>query len=262
MRGPIGRTLLSVWSWVVLATTVIMMFPVIAIIRAVTYPFDKGAYHAGLAFRKVPVIHQKLNPMWRFRVSGRLPANPRHPYVVVANHESFVDILLISHLPFEMKWLSKSEFFNIPFVGWSMRLADDIRLVRDSKKSRARALADMRDRLAKKVSVMVFPEGTRSRDGRLGEFHSGAFRVAIKAGVPILPLAVVGTRSALIKHDWRFGFSDAEVRVLEPVPTDGLTLGDVDDLTKRVRAMIETARRELAAELSVELPDDSGDPAA
>lgn len=254
MKGRFGRTVLSIWSWLVLAVTLIVMLPVIAIIRVVTAPFDRGAYYAGLAFRKVPVIHQRLNPMWHFTVSGEIPDDPRRPYMVVANHESFVDILLISHLPFEMKWLSKSDFFRYPVVGWCMRLADDIKLRRGSTKSRAQALADMRDRLDKKVSVMVFPEGTRSRDGRLGEFHTGAFRVAVQTGVPILPLAVVGTRTALVKHDWRFGFSDAEVRVLAPIPTEGLTKHDVPELTERVRELIDAARHELAIEHGIELP--------
>ena len=100
-----------------------------------TAPFDPGRYAAGWLFRRLTVVHQTLNPLWRFHTHGTLPPDPRRPYVVVANHESFVDILLISHLPWEMKWLSKSEFFKIPFVGWLMRLAGDIPLVRDDSKS-------------------------------------------------------------------------------------------------------------------------------
>ena len=95
---------------------------------------------------------------------------------------------------------------------------------------------------------MVFPEGTRSKTGELQEFRDGAFRVAIQTGLPILPLAIVGTRDALIKHDWRFGFSDAEVRVLEPIPTVGLAKADVPELRDRTRAAIALALDELRAE--------------
>jgi 1-acyl-sn-glycerol-3-phosphate acyltransferase len=192
-------------------------------------------------FRQIPVVHQKLNPLWTFRVTGNVPSDPRRPYVVVANHESFVDILLISHLPFEMKWMSKREFFKIPFVGWAMRLAGDIPLDRGDRKSGAEALAESRDRLDKHVSVMIFPEGTRSKTGELQDFKDGAFRLAIEAGVPILPLALTGTRDALIKHDWRFGFSDAEVRVLDPIETTGMTKDDVPALRDRTRATIAEA---------------------
>ncbi len=233
-----------------LGVTVLVIVPIVAVVRLVTAPFDKGAYHAGLLFRKIAVIHQRFNPLWKFSVSGEVPTDGRHPYVVVSNHESFADILLISHLPFEMKWMSKSQFFKIPFVGWAMWLAGDIRLERGDKKSRARAMVECSDRLEKKVSVMIFPEGTRTRDGALQEFKDGAFRIAIQAGVPILPLAVHGARTALVTNDWRFGYSHAEVRVLDPIPTDGLTNDDVADLRDRTREVIATALDMMHAERS------------
>ncbi len=248
LRWKPARTLLSVWSWFVLGTVIIVFLPLVAITRLVTAPFDPGRYHAGLLFRKLTVVHEKLNPLWTFTVTGNVPDDPRHPYVVVANHESFVDILLISQLPFEMKWMSKSEFFKIPLLGWMMSLAGDIKLVRGDKKAGAQALIDTRDRLAKRVSVMIFPEGTRSQTGELAEFKDGAFRVAIQAGVPIIPLAVIGTRDALIKRDWRFGYSDAEVRILEPIPTDGMTKADVPALRDRVRDAIAVALETMRAE--------------
>ena len=244
----VGRTILSVWAWLVLGVLLIVMVPMVAVVRLVTAPFDPGRYHAGLLFRKVAVFHQKLNPLWRFRVTGDVPTDPRRPYVVVANHESFVDILLISHLPFEMKWLSKSEFFKFPFAGWAMRIVGDIRLERGDVRSGVKALAECRKWLGRRVSVMIFPEGTRTPSGPLGEFHEGAFRIAIQTGAPILPLAVVGTREGLIKGDWRFGRSDAEVRVLEPIPTDGMTKRDVPALRDRTSAAIEAALAEMRAE--------------
>jgi 1-acyl-sn-glycerol-3-phosphate acyltransferase len=232
---------LSIWAWFALAVVILVTVPLVALVRLVTAPFDPGRYLAGRTFRMIGVVHEKLNPLWRFRVTGHVPDDPRRPYVVVANHESFVDILLICHVPMEMKWMSKSEFFKIPMLGWAMRLAGDIRLERGDKKSGARALAECRDRLDKRVSVMIFPEGTRSKTGELGEFKDGAFRVAVQSGVPILPLAVLGTRDALVKHDWRFGYSRAEVRVLDPIPTEGLTKADVESLRDRTRAVIAAA---------------------
>jgi 1-acyl-sn-glycerol-3-phosphate acyltransferase len=239
---------LSIWAWLVLGVVILVTVPLVAIIRLVTAPFDPGRYLAGRTFRMIGVVHEKLNPLWRFRVTGQVPADPRRPYVVVANHESFVDILLICHVPMEMKWMSKSEFFKIPMLGWAMRLAGDIRLDRSDKTSGARALAECRDRLDKRVSVMIFPEGTRSKTGELGEFKDGAFRVAIQSGVPILPLAVLGTRDALIKHDWRFGYSRAEVRVLDPISTDGLTKADVEPLRDRAREVIAAALDDMRSE--------------
>lgn len=247
MNHPAVRTVLSVWSWLVLGVLVIVWTPMVAVVRLVTAPFDRGAYAAGLLFRKLAVAHQRATPLWRFRVVGTVPDDPRRPYVVVANHESFVDILLISHLPMEMKWLSKATFFKFPLVGWMMQLARDIPLVRGDRRSIVQAMKACRNRLDDRVSVMIFPEGTRSPTGELQEFKNGAFTLAISAGVPILPLAVHGTRSALRKSDWRLGRSDAEVRVLEPISTDGLTPADVADLRERVRDVI-------AAELATMRP--------
>lgn len=241
LNRPLVRTVASIWAWLVLVVVIVVWTPLVALVRLVTAPFDPAAYHAGLLFRRLTVVHQRLNPLWKFDVSGTVPDDPRNPYVVVANHESFVDILLISHLPFEMKWMSKSDFFRYPLVGWMMRLARDIRLERNDKKSGIRALKECRQRLDQRVSVMIFPEGTRSASGELADFKDGAFRLAIDAGVPILPLAVVGARDALIKHDWRFGVSHAEVRVLEPIPTDGLTKDDVAELRDRTRSVIAAA---------------------
>lgn len=246
-QGTLARSVLSAWSWFWLGVIVIVWTPMVAVTRLVTAPFDKGRYHAGYLFRTLCVVHQKLTPQWRFRVSGKVPDDPRRPYVVVANHESFVDILLISHLPFEMKWLSKAEFFKIPLVGWMMRLAGDIPVVRGERGSAVAALAACRDRLDKRVSVMIFPEGTRSKTGELGSFKDGAFSTAIEAGVPILPLAVHGTITALRKHDWRLGTSDAEVRVLEPVSTDGMTVADVPALRERVRDRIAAELTQMRA---------------
>ena len=235
LTNVVVRSVLSVWSWLVLGVTVALWVPMVAIVRLVT-PFDRGHYAAGLLFRKLAVVHQLLNPLWRFHKAGTFIKDPRRPYVVVANHESFVDILLISHLPWEMKWLAKEDFFRYPGVGWLMRMAGDIRIVRGQRDSVDAALASCRDRLSKKVSVMIFPEGTRSRDGELGSFKTGAFRLAIEAGVPVLPLAVHGTRGALRSGDWRFGVADAEVRVLEPIETEGMTLDDLSMRRDKVRS--------------------------
>jgi 1-acyl-sn-glycerol-3-phosphate acyltransferase len=240
------QTILSIWAWLVFVVCVVLWFPVLAVVRLLTAPFDRGRYITGRIFRKIGPAMATLNPLWRFRYSGTMPKDPRRPYVVVSNHESFADILLISHLPWEMKWLSKAELFRIPIMGWMMWLAGDVPVKRGFGPSALEAMARCRQALDNRVSVMIFPEGTRSKTSELLPFKDGAFRLAIEAGVPILPLAVSGTATALRKHDWRFGRSDAEVRVLEPVETAGLTLADVPALKSRVRDMIVRARDALS----------------
>lgn len=241
------QTIISVWAWLILVVCVLLWFPVVILARLFTGPFDRGLYIPGLIFRKIAPTMVLLNPLWRFGYSGTLPQDPRRPFVVVSNHESFTDILLISHLPWEMKWLSKAELFRIPIMGWMMWLAGDIPVKRGFGPSAVEAMARCRKALANRVSVMIFPEGTRSKTAELLPFKDGAFRLAVEAGVPILPLAVSGTSTALRKHDWRFGKSVAEVRVLEPVETTGLGPADVPALKARVRSLIIEARDALAA---------------
>lgn len=241
------------WIWFTTVCVVLIGTPIVAITYALTRPFDPGRYAAGRAFRLVAVTALKLNPFWQFRTSGPAPANPRNPYMVVANHESYADVFLISMFPWEMKWLSKDTMFKIPFMGWMMQMAGDIKLTRGSRDSAVQALAQCRDRLSKRVSVMIFPEGTRSRDGAMLPFKDGAFRLAIKAGVPVLPIAVAGTRNAMAKGTFRFRRARARAMVLEPVETAGLSLLDVATLRETVRERIDAGRRVLAAELG--LPD-------
>jgi 1-acyl-sn-glycerol-3-phosphate acyltransferase len=242
------QSILSLWAWLVLILCILIWFPVMLILLLVTGAFDRGRYAVGYVFRRIGPVMATLNPLWSFRYSGPMPRNPRRPYVVVSNHESFADILLISHLPWEMKWLSKAELFRIPIMGWMMWLAGDIPVKRGFGPSAVEAMERCRKVLRQKVSVMIFPEGTRSKTPELLPFKDGAFRLAVEAGVPILPLALSGTGTALPKHGWRFGRSAAHLRVLEPVETAGLTLADVPSLKARVRDLIVQARDSLAAE--------------
>lgn len=244
-------TVLSWWAWAETAVCVIIGTPIVALVFACTAPFDKGRYAAGRAFRLVAVTALRLNPLWRFTARGGPLRQPRHPFVVVANHESYADIFLISCFPWEMKWLSKDTMFKIPLMGWMMQMAGDIRLVRGNRDSAAGAILSCRDRLAKRVSVMIFPEGTRSKTWEMLPFRDGAFRLAIEAGVPILPIAIVGTRYAMAKGTFRFLRARAIAQLLDPIETAGLSLDDVQQLKQRARRRIEEGRRALACELGI-----------
>ena len=143
---------------------------------------------------------------------------PSHPYVVVSNHQSMADIALLAHLPWEMKWVAKQELFRVPVVGWMMRMAGDIPVSRADARSGASALMKARRYLQRHCSVMFFPEGTRARDGRVGRFNDGAFRLALRAGVSVLPVAIEGSRACLPKKNWRFGArAEVRVKVLRPI---------------------------------------------
>jgi 1-acyl-sn-glycerol-3-phosphate acyltransferase len=231
---------------------VLVWVPLMAVIYLATAHRDPGRYTVGRWFRRAAMLAVSLNPLWKFSTSGVRITDPRRPYVAVSNHESYADIFLISHLPWEMKWLSKEEVFRIPLMGWMMRMAGDIGVKRGERTSRAHALGQIRDRLAKGVSVMIFPEGTRAPTYEMLPFREGAFRVAIENGLPILPICVAGTRYAMARGSLVFNRARAEARVLEPIETAGMTVDDITMLRDLTRDRIEHGRRQLWHELGLE----------
>ena len=239
-------TLASIWTWTMLGLAVAVTFPLVSFLRIVGWPFDRVNYVGGRIFRWVGRWTTMTTPRWKFSVRGTLPTNPRLPYVVVANHESFADILLLCQLPWEMKWLSKVELMRIPVLGWTMWMANDVAVTRGRTVSARKAFAACRKRLQQRCSVLMFPEGTRSLTEELLPFKDGAFRLAIDAGVPILPLAIHGTRDAIAKHDWRINPAVAVVEVLDPVSSAGKTTAE---LKQEVRQLIELARNRLRVEM-------------
>jgi 1-acyl-sn-glycerol-3-phosphate acyltransferase len=240
------RGLASLLVWIVWEIVVIVWTPVVAAALLLTARWDRPRWIAGRTFRLGARILVAANPFWRVRVEGEVPPRSAHPFVVVANHESLADIVLIGWLPWDMKWLSKSSIFRVPFLGLMMRMAGDVPVHRHEAESRARSYESLRRWLARGASVMIFPEGTRSRTPEMLPFRNGAFRLAIEMEVPVLPLAVQGTREAIRKGSMKFGNADVVLRILEPVPTGHLDPGDVTSLRNEVRRRIEAARSEMA----------------
>lgn len=197
----------------------------------------------GRWMRRLGRVTTTLTPLWKFRVEGDAPPDiADHAYVVVSNHESNADPFLLSHLPWDMRWIAKDELFRMPVIGLTFRFSGDVRLLRGEGESIRAMFRECRAALDGGISVMIFPEGTRSKTGELLPFKDGAFKLAIDAGVPILPLAITGTRDCMPKGSAWFGAADARVKILAPIPTTGLTDADLPALRDRVREIIAAAR--------------------
>jgi 1-acyl-sn-glycerol-3-phosphate acyltransferase len=231
--------LISVWTWFVIVAVSILSCVIQVLLFLPLWPFDKQRAVIGRIFRLAAVASAKLAPTWNFSIYGKYPSKTPGRTVVVSNHVSNADAFLISHLPWEMKWLGKSSLFKVPFIGWAMHLAGDIQMTRGSRHSVEKALRRCAQYLKNNMPVFIFPEGTRSRDGQLGAFKDGAFRLAIENEAHILPLAVYGTQSALPVYSWRLGPSRAFVAVGKPISTNGMTLADLDHLKSETRQQIE-----------------------
>jgi 1-acyl-sn-glycerol-3-phosphate acyltransferase len=239
-----GIASLSFWAFIALSS--LALFPVAVAIWALTAPFDRRLVllHRFTCFWAS--LYTWLNPAWRVRVEGREKIRPGAAYVMVANHQSFVDILVLFRLFAHFKWVSKIEMFRLPCIGWNMYLNRYVPLRRGDPDSIARMMDACRRTLAEGSSVLLFPEGTRSADGRLKPFKHGAFTLAKRARVPLLPIVVQGTAEALPKHGFVLrGRHAIRIRVLDEIPWESFADLTVEALTDRVHERYE---RELAAD--------------
>ena len=239
MRAVLGLHVLSLAFWTFLVLSSALLFPVALVIWAVTAPFD----------RRLVVLHRFtclwaslytwLNPAWPVTIEGRENIRPGVAYVMTSNHQSFVDILVLFRLFRHFKWVSKIENFRVPFIGWNMSLNRYIPLVRGKRESVIRMMDMCEKTLAQGSSVMIFPEGTRSLDGRLRAFKSGAFELALRTKAPILPVVLDGTARALPKRGYLLkGHHPIRVRVLREVDPSTYGSETIESLTEHVRNLI------------------------
>jgi 1-acyl-sn-glycerol-3-phosphate acyltransferase len=231
---------LSYGYWALIAVTAPFFYAGAAVIWLVTLPFDRRKVVLHLYSSWWAVFFIVINPLWKVRVSGRERLPWKGPAVIVANHASLIDILVLFQLFRPFKWVSKAENFKLPFIGWGMVLNRYVRLVRGDRESVIRMLAACSQLLGRGSAVMFFPEGTRSQDGNLRPFKDGAFELAVEHGVPLIPIAVHGTARALPKHDMVLReHVDAWVQVLEPM--DPADYPSVAALREAARDRIEEA---------------------
>lgn len=178
-------------------------------------------------------------PLWRLRVTGREHIDAlAGPAVLTANHLSLGDILVLFCIHRHFKWIAKRSVFSAPFLGWNMRMNDYVGVTRGNKDSIERMLRHCRKHLAQGSSLMIFPEGTRSPDGRLRPFKHGAFTLAVENDVPVVPVVIDGTQVALPKTDLVFRTrATITISILAPVyPQEAF--GDPARLRTRVRELM------------------------
>ena len=243
------RTIEGLFTYLEFAACAAAWLPILAT-STVVHRHESVPRQRGRWLRSFGRATSALTPLWDFSVEGQPPADiGARAYIVLANHASTADPFLLSWLPWDMQWVVKEELMRAPVVGWLIRLGGDIPLRRGEGESVRAMLSSCRHALRHGLSVMIFPEGTRSRDGAVRAFKDGAFQLAIAEGAPVLPIAIAGTRRCMPKGSAWFGRARAIARVLAPIETTGMTLADVPRLRDAVHAEIERAVLELEARL-------------
>ncbi len=237
---------LLVWTAVALATA---LFGIPAIFAAFVPPrgdwflfFARGWARTILAFCGISarLLHAE-------RLQGA------RSVIVAANHESFVDILvLLARLPFQVRFLAKRGVFGVPILGWSIRAAGFIPVDRGDRTRGAATVEAALARLEKGRSLIVFPEETRTRTGELSDFKKGAALLAIRSGLPLLPVGIAGTRRILAAGRWLMRPGRVVVAIGEPIEVGGRASKDRGEVTARLRETVAALRDEALGELSAD----------
>jgi 1-acyl-sn-glycerol-3-phosphate acyltransferase len=235
------KRITSIGIWAVNITLTIALFFAVFFVWATLYPFD----------RKRKVAHRqcfwwsnfilRFNPYWKLKVRGLENIDYNKTYVIIANHQSMADIVVLYKTRMQFKWVAKESLFKVPFIGWCLSLTEHIKLARGEFGSIKKIYREAAEWLRRDMSVLFFPEGTRSETDEMNVFQNGAFKLAIKEKVPILPICLKGTRDAIPKGSWIFKKNVSVVlTVLPAVDTSEFAPGDFAKLRDLVFDKINT----------------------
>ncbi|MCP4906817.1 MAG: 1-acyl-sn-glycerol-3-phosphate acyltransferase [bacterium] len=231
---------LAFWGFMLLSSAI--LFPLALLLFCVTVAFDRRRWAMHRFTSWWASLYTWLNPAWPVRIHGRERMHEAGPAVIVANHLSLVDILVIFRLQSHFKWVSKHENFRVPLIGWNMRLCGYIPLRRGTARSIRAMMRRCNEVIGEGSSILMFPEGTRSATGRLRSFKSGAFEIAKKNGVPVQPIVIRGTGEALPKRGFVLqGRHPISIEILEPIPSGEVDELEPEEMMDRVRATIAEA---------------------
>lgn len=232
--------------WIVAIIFMTILFPVTFVVWILTLPFDseRRVTHWMLVYQSILVA--RILPVWNICLTGREKIASGTTYVIISNHQSMLDIILLNMIRYRYKWISKIENRKVPFIGWYLHMAAYITVNRSDDESKAKMLAESLECLKRGTSIMIFPEGTRSRDLRIGFFKRGAFQLAVEAGVPILPVLIDGTGGILPKHGLVMGDGHRiNIKIFDPVMPGDFVSSNPEELAAWFREFYTAKLEEL-----------------
>jgi 1-acyl-sn-glycerol-3-phosphate acyltransferase len=196
------------------------------------------------------VVPQKIAKLWarmllfiggvRLKVEGLKHLDPHQTYIFAANHQSQFDIFAMhAAVPVGFSWLAKEELFRLPLLGAAMKGAGYIPINRTDRRAAFASIDEAATRVREGTSIVIFPEGTRSLDGKLKAFKKGGFFLAIKSRQPVVPVSISGSFRVLAKRRFRVHRGAIRVHFSPPIPTDTLSPADKDQLISEVRRVMQ-----------------------
>jgi 1-acyl-sn-glycerol-3-phosphate acyltransferase len=220
------------------APAVIILTAVMATISHICSLWDRGGRTQHRLARRWAQMLLAVSFV-RSRVSGAGNLEPGGSYVVVSNHSSYMDIpVLYDALPLEIRFFAKKGLFSIPLLGWHLRRAGHLPVIRGDARASLKSMSEGAKLIrARRISVLLFPEGGRTETG-IRPFKEGAAYIAIKAGVPIVPVGLVNMRAVLPMHSLLLCPADVEVNIGEPIDTSGMSLRDRERLNQMLEERV------------------------
>jgi 1-acyl-sn-glycerol-3-phosphate acyltransferase len=228
------RFLLSVyfWSWVVISS--VLLFPVCLVVWAFTRNSDPSLRALNKISCLWGAIYIWCNPLWRARIEGREKIDSEVTTLYVCNHQSTFDIYLLFRLFKPFHWVTKRSNFYVPCIGWNMVLMRSIGFDREDRKEVLRMVKESVKRLGTEgISLIIFPEGERTPNGRLLPFLGGAFSIAKRADVRIQPMVLNGCYRLLPRYHFLVkATADLSLKVLDPIPVEVVREKSADELAE------------------------------
>jgi len=239
----------SLWVWASSIIFIVLGFPIALILWLLSLAFDSRRLMNNRWMVIQGIALTKMSPFWKVITEGREKIDQNQAYIIIPTHQSMLDIVFFNMLRHRLRWVSKIEVFRMPLVGWEMRMVKYIELVRGNKSSVIRMMEDCVESLQEGISIVIFPEGTRSLTGAIGKFKTGAFQLAVKTDKPLLPVLIDGTGEILPKKGIIFGRRRVvRIRVLDPIFPGQFGTGDPEELATRVQSLMVKAMDEMRSE--------------
>ncbi|HQG72784.1 lysophospholipid acyltransferase family protein [Tenuifilum sp.] len=250
MKGAkhILMLIVSIFLWLFVAITAFLLFLIDFVVWLLTFWWDRRLKLLHKYSSVWAMFYIWINPGWRIKVSGLEKIDKSKSYVIVCNHQSAFDIVLLYRLFTHFKWVAKKELAKVPVIGWNLILNNSILIDRASAVSTKKMISQGLKHLKGGSSVLIFPEGTRTKDGQVKRFKEGAFLLAKQANSPILPVVIEGSKDIFPKPGIVKLRQNLTLKVLDPVEVEEVLSTSVPDLTKRLNQLIMEEHKKLAPE--------------
>lgn len=233
------NAIISAVIWTGGTVLLVVLFLAEFFLTIILFPFDKQRriIHAQCFWWADAVLG--MNPYWSLHVTGLENIDHKKTYVVIANHQSIADIIVLYKTHMQFKWIAKESLFKVPLIGWCLSFTRHIKLTRGKFGSIKKIYREAAEWLRKGMSVLFFPEGTRSETSDMKDFQNGAFKLAIKEKKPILPIVISGTREAIPKGTWVLKTKvSGLLKVLPAVDTDTFKPGEYGQLKDKIQKLL------------------------